>query len=149
MNVVSRAVYIASPLFSEAEQRFNEELARSLSASFLIFLPQRDGKLLVDLIERGADPQAAKREIFENDLAALRRCDAIVPVLDGRTIDEGVAFELGIAHGLGKVCIGLQTDPRRLLPSGNNPMIDCALSEICFSSTELAGCLTAALCKQA
>jgi nucleoside 2-deoxyribosyltransferase len=51
-------------------------------------------------------------------------------ILDGRTVDEGAAFEMGYAHALGRPCVGLQTDPRRLLPIGNNPMLDGALQHI-------------------
>jgi nucleoside 2-deoxyribosyltransferase len=51
-------------------------------------------------------------------------------ILDGRAIDEGAAFELGFATAFGKLCVGLQTDPRRLIASRNNPMIDCALQHI-------------------
>ncbi len=70
------------------------------------------------------------------DIAALKKCDFVLIVLDGRSVDEGAAFELGYAYALGKVCYGLQTDPRRLLKIGiNNPMIDCALQQV-FSSVD-------------
>lgn len=120
-------IYLAAPLFSLAEREFNVRLALILEQEYSVFLPQRDGELLVELISRGIDQLAAKRRVFENDLAAIRRCDIVVAVLDGRTIDEGVAFELGVAFALKKRCIGLQTDPRRLLFGSNNPMIDSAL----------------------
>jgi nucleoside 2-deoxyribosyltransferase len=58
-------------------------------------------------------------------------------VLDGRTVNEGASFELGVAYALEKTCLGLQTDPRRLLPIGNNPMIDAALSQVFASIHEL------------
>ena len=48
-------------------------------------------------------------------------------VMDGRVIDEGACFELGYAYSRGKVCIGLKTDVRSLLPIGDNPMVECAL----------------------
>jgi hypothetical protein len=51
-------------------------------------------------------------------------------VLDGRAIDEGVAVEIGYAYGKNIPCFGLQTDPRRLLPVGNNPMIANVLEEV-------------------
>ena len=47
-----------------------------------------------------------------------------------QAIDEGAAFELGYAFALGKECYGLQTDVRRLLSSGNNPMIEQSCKEI-------------------
>ena len=48
-----------------------------------------------------------------------------------------VLVELGIAFGLGKTCIGLQTDLRRLMPLGNNPMVSCALCRTFSSVSDL------------
>jgi nucleoside 2-deoxyribosyltransferase len=79
------------------------------------------------MIENGTSIEVATAGVFRADIEAIRRASIIVAVLDGRTIDEGVAFELGFAHALSKRCIGLQSDVRRLLPFGNNPMIDGAL----------------------
>jgi nucleoside 2-deoxyribosyltransferase len=104
-------------------------LADRLGLSFQVFLPQRDGQLLSDLVAGGMIPREAAEAVFSADMTALRQCRAVIAVLDGRTIDEGVAFEIGVASSLGKVCVGLQTDVRRLLPFGNNPMIECALAE--------------------
>jgi nucleoside 2-deoxyribosyltransferase len=68
--------------------------------------------------------------VFEEDDRMIRQCDILLIVLDGRTVDEGAAFELGLAYGLGKDCYGIQTDVRRLLPYGNNPMIRYPLTEV-------------------
>ncbi|WP_425619451.1 nucleoside 2-deoxyribosyltransferase [Anatilimnocola sp. NA78] len=65
--------------------------------------------------------------VFQVDTEALSSCDVLLAILDGRTIDEGVAFEIGVAYAKGKTCIAFQCDCRRLLPSGNNPMIDRAI----------------------
>ena len=59
-------------------------------------------------------------------------------MLDGRTIDEGAVFELGVAYSSGKCCVGIQTDPRRLLPLGNNPMVECALDRVFFDTSEMS-----------
>lgn len=131
-------VYIAGPLFSEAELSFNVALANRIEVSLDVYLPQRDGGKLVDLIARGVDVRAAYRSIFERDICALDASSAIIIVMDGRAIDEGAAFELGYAHAHAKHCVGLQTDPRRLLSIGNNPMIEMPLKKI-FSSIEEAG----------
>jgi hypothetical protein len=66
-----------------------------------------------------------------------KEADALLLILDGRTVDEGAAFELGIAYWRGKRCVGLQTDPRRLLPMGNNPMIACALERVFLDSASV------------
>jgi nucleoside 2-deoxyribosyltransferase len=65
----------------------------------------------------------------------MKKCDLILIVLDGRTVDEGAAFELGYVFAMGKPCYGLQTDVRRLLLTGNNPMLDCSLLQV-FQDTE-------------
>lgn len=61
----------------------------------------------------------------------------LIAVLDGAHIDEGVAFEIGFANARGCLCLGLQTDTRRALPSGNNPMIGRALSSIFATPDQL------------
>jgi nucleoside 2-deoxyribosyltransferase len=130
-------LYVAAPLFSAAEQAFNLDLALKLGRCYSVFLPQREGRLIGDLMKAGMSPHEAARTVFEVDTAAIRQCDVLIAVLDGRAIDEGVAFELGMAFSLGKKCVGLQTDIRRLLPTGNNPMIECALPVVVDSVDEL------------
>lgn len=74
--------------------------------------------------------EQASSVIFKNDVNAVRQCDILLILLDGRAVDEGAAFELGLAYQTGKLCIGLQTDFRRLAPFGNNPMLTGAIQEI-------------------
>jgi nucleoside 2-deoxyribosyltransferase len=124
---MKRRLYFAAPLFSEAERRFNSQAAAALGDAFQVYLPQEDGGLIVDLVRAGRPETEARRLIFGRDIAAIRNSDIVLIVLDGRSVDEGASFELGFAYALGKRCVGLQTDPRRLLPTGNNPMIDGAL----------------------
>lgn len=131
-------IYFAAPLFSEAELAFNTQVTAALEEYVDVYLPQRDGGKLVDLIARGVSRSDAYRSIFERDLEALKECDALVLILDGRSIDEGACFELGVAHSSKKTCVGLQTDPRRLLSVGNNPMIECALSVVFSTKSDLA-----------
>lgn len=131
-------IYFAAPLFSEAELSFNLQLTKTLEHAVDVYLPQRDGGRLVDLIDKGVSPKDAYSSIFERDMEALNECDALLIVLDGRTIDEGAAFELGVAFARGKPCVGYQSDPRRLLPVGNNPMIECALEMVFHDVIELA-----------
>jgi nucleoside 2-deoxyribosyltransferase len=135
-------VYIAAPLFSDAERHFNEQLADSIGLAHGVFLPQRHGQLLVNLINAGIDSDDAARTIFNSDIEAIRNCHCLVAVLDGRVVDEGVAFEVGLAFAIGKLCVGLQTDPRRLMPTGNNPMIDCSLNAVVTSVQDLLLTLT-------
>ena len=130
-------LYFAAPLFSQAEKEFNCHVRDLLSPYFDVFLPQEDGALIVDLLRAGLTPDTAKRYVFKNDIDAIKRADVLLIILDGRSIDEGASFELGFAYAKGKNCIGLQTDARRLLPIGNNPMIDEAVERIFSTVGEL------------
>lgn len=131
-------IYFAAPLFSEAELSYNLELTAILETYVDVFLPQRDGGKVIDLVAKGVDRHAAFKSIYERDVQALKKADVLFLLLDGRSIDEGAAFELGFAVALGKQCVGLQTDPRRLLPLGNNPMIEVPLRRILGSKSDVA-----------
>src|SRR5688572_14858580 len=76
-------LYIAAPLFSEAERRFNVELKQQLSGTFRVFLPQDDGGLLTELLKTGLNSSEARKAVFEADIGALRSCDVLLIVLDG------------------------------------------------------------------
>jgi nucleoside 2-deoxyribosyltransferase len=123
-------IYLASPLFSPQERQFNAILRDRLAPMSDVYLPQEDGSLLVDLVAAGMTVSEAKHTIFSADIRAIERCDILLIVMDGRVIDEGACFELGYAYKCGKLCVGLKTDVRVLLPIGDNPMIDCALRKI-------------------
>ena len=125
-----KRLYFAAPLFNDMERQFNQELADRLDEFFDVFLPQRDGGLMVDLVNGGMRPAVAAQMVFQLDVSAIEQCDALLIILDGRAVDEGAAFELGYAYALGKTCYGLQTDVRRLLGTGNNPMIDSSLERV-------------------
>ncbi len=124
------SVYVASPLFSLQERQWNVLLRDRLNECCDVYLPQEDGALLVELVASGMPVEEAKNRIFVTDLEAIDRCDILLLVMDGRVIDEGACFELGYAYSRGKVCVGLKTDVRSLLPIGDNPMISCALRTV-------------------
>lgn len=118
-----KKIYIASPMFSEAELIFNEQLAISLEKIGLdVFLPQRSGYRLIELMET-MSAEDAKMVIFNKDFEAVKNCDIVLIVLDGRTIDEGACVELGFGYATGKLCYGLKTDPRTMINGQINPMI--------------------------
>lgn len=134
-------VYLAAPLFNDVERAFNTRLTSLISPIAEVFLPQRNGLLLRDLVRNGMPHAAAQQLVFQADISAIRRADCVVAVLDGRTIDEGVAFEIGFARALDKLCIGLKTDDRSLLTSGDNPMIVAGCHEIVHTVMELVDLL--------
>lgn len=125
-------VYLSAPLFSDGERAFNEMLAGQLQQWVDVYLPQRDGGLMSDMVREGVCADVAACRVFRRDMQAIRDANCVVAVLDGRTVDEGVAFELGVAVSLSKSCIGLQTDSRRHSTWGNNAMITMPWK--CFST---------------
>jgi nucleoside 2-deoxyribosyltransferase len=130
-------IYVAAPLFSEAEKTFNKQLKQRLLLDFDVYLPQEDGMLIVDLIKKGISFADASSMVFKADVRAIISSDFLLIVLDGRTVDEGAAMELGFAYSNGKRCIGYSTDPRSLLPDGQNPMIMGCLETTVHSIEEL------------
>ena len=130
-------LYLAGPLFSDAERTFNHNLKKLLNPHFDVYLPQEDGGLIINMIKAGLTPKLASQKVFDIDIRAMNECDLLLIILDGRTVDEGAAFELGYAHAKGKPCYGLKTDFRQLLSFGNNPMIDGSLESIFESVEEL------------
>ena len=124
-------IYLAGPLFSEAERRFNLQLARRLEAlGFDVFLPQRDG------VERDRPPydtmapQERRHAMFQLARTRILEADVFLFVLDGRVPDEGACVELGIAYcqkylqNGEKLLVGLHTDIRAAFIGGRlNPMV--------------------------
>jgi nucleoside 2-deoxyribosyltransferase len=119
-------IYLAGPLFCEAELDFNEKLAGRLRGhGFEVLLPQELGIDVRSII--AAYDNDAYVPIFESDLDALKSCDVLVMVMDGRVPDEGACVELGIAFGAGMECFGFKTDIRTSEYGTDNFMITGAL----------------------
>jgi nucleoside 2-deoxyribosyltransferase/predicted secreted protein len=102
-------VYLAAPLFSEAERNYNLSIAGLLRENFFdVFLPQ----------ETGDDSEARNKEeqgrIFADNLKALKNSDILVAIADGADADSGTSWEMGYAYGIGKQVIALRTDFRRV-----------------------------------
>lgn len=134
-------IYLAAPLFCDAEREFNERLCKRLESFVTVYLPQRDGSLLPDLLAAGLEPKEAIRVIFNNDLVALRQCDIMLAILDGRTVDEGVAVEMALAYSDGTPVWALKTDFRSLVAIGDNPMIEALIHRGFHSVTSLLDAL--------
>lgn len=101
-------IYLAAPLFTQAERRWNRELARTigqLKPELEIILPQ-DGEVPL----RHGKPDFVT--IFRRNLAALESCSVVVAILDGSDADSGTAWECGYAFAKGKRVIGVRTDFR-------------------------------------
>lgn len=107
---MNRLVYIAGPLFSNAERSYLELMVKELSNSSNLdpdadfFLPHRDGG------ELGNGP--TRKDIFELDIRQVNSAKIVVALLDGQDVDSGTCIELGYAYAKGKKIFGLLTDFR-------------------------------------
>ena len=135
--MTKRRLYLAAPLFNPQELAFNQLVADILATSFDVYLPQRDGGLIPGGGSVSTDFDKLAEQVFEYDTRAIDQSEVIFAILDGRSIDEGVAFELGYGFATGKQCVGMKTDHRTLLPGGDNPMITGALSRVFRSVAEV------------
>jgi nucleoside 2-deoxyribosyltransferase len=126
-----KTVYLAAPLFSEAECDFNRKLRDLImNEGFLVFLPQEDSNNIHVKKNR-------QEIIFNENLAALDSSDIIVAVIDGADVDSGTAWEIGYAYSKGKPVLGLKTDFRTLGIEGTvNLMIERSIV-LCTSVSEL------------
>jgi len=96
-------VFLAAPLFSEAERLFNSKIAKRLRENgFEVWLAQE-----APFIQKGTHEE--KKTIYEGDISTLKTCDAVLAVLDGVEVDAGVAYEMGYGKALGKPIVGLSS----------------------------------------
>lgn len=103
-------IYFAAPLFAKSDLLYNAKLVeeiRSLSNELTIYLPQENEAI--------------------NDKTAYADSQMIA-LLDGLTIDPGVASEIGVAYAKGIPVIGLYTDSRQ--QGGTHPQKIAALQEV-------------------
>src|SRR5660398_150961 len=126
-----KTVYLAAPLFSEAECDFNRKLRDEIiSAGFKVFLPQEDSNNIKDMKDR-------QKIIFNKNLKGIENSDILVAVIDGADVDSGTAWEIGFTFAKGKPLLGLRTDFRTLGIEGTvNLMIERSVV-LCMSVSEL------------
>ncbi len=97
-------LYLAGPLFTQAERAWNLRLAALLSgAGHSVFLPQVEVQAIATL-----DAET----IFRVDRDGVRSADAVVAILDGADADSGTSFECGLAYALGLPIVLVRTDFR-------------------------------------
>ena len=103
-------VYLAASMFTPYERSFLDDCAGRLRAEgFEVFVPHEHG-----LVGRDATPEA----VFAVDAGGVESVDAVLAVLDGSSVDDGTACEIGLFYGLKqrdherKGVVGLLTDLR-------------------------------------
>ena len=106
-------IYLAGPLFTEAEKDYNRRLAQALEehAQGEVVLPQESCK--------GLDVDTIWRQCLRD----IQTSDIVVAVLDGADADSGTCVEIGYAYALGKEIYGIRTDFRTGEFQGLNAMI--------------------------
>lgn len=105
--VAACRVYLAGPLFSDAERFYNIRVAEYLrSHAYEVHLPQEIGDTKAS---RGDDEH---HEIFTVNHAALDNSDLVVAIIDGADADSGTAWEMGYAYAKGIPVYAIRTDFR-------------------------------------
>ena len=100
-------IYFAAPLFSEMELLYNQQLVakiRTLYPQLNIYLPQEQ----MSINDKNA--YADSKQIATNELLSSQ---LVIAILDGCTIDVGVASEIGIAYQAGIPILALYSDSRQ------------------------------------
>jgi nucleoside 2-deoxyribosyltransferase len=111
-------IYLAGPLFTQAERRWMRDIANGLrDLEYSVFLPQDDAGS--PLLQSPPDFHGA----FELCRDALERADLVVAVLDGCDADSGTAWECGYAYARGKPVVSIRTDFRGGEDAGLNLML--------------------------
>ncbi len=119
-------VYLAAPLFTQVERRWNRELARLLEErvdGLEVLLPQ-DYR-----VEGRFNDRQRLAELFRLCIGDVNRADVVIAILDGPDADSGVAFEMGYAYAQGTPIVGVRTDFRQSQERGVNLMVSRPCTE--------------------
>jgi len=114
-------VYLAAPLFSEAEKTFNLMISDLLTSHFfLVYLPQDVGD------DNHCRDGEEHKKIFESHINALDSTDLLVSVIDGADADSGTSWEMGYAYRRGIPVYAVRTDFRI---AGHNELVNLMLEQ--------------------
>ncbi len=106
-------IYLATSLFTAAEQAFSAALTKKIEAlGHGVYYPWRDAGDESLITAWGEDWSRVNAEIARRNLRAIESCVSVVAVVEGADVDSGVALEIGYAHALGKPVKLLRTDFR-------------------------------------
>lgn len=139
---MSKQIYFASPLFSDMELHYNAYLVKKIREMYpdvRVYLPQEQGEI------NDKNSYASSKMIAKYDTDALLDSQLIVAILDGVSIDVGVASEIGVAYHAGIPVLGLFTDSRQ--KGADNSQKLAALSEAGESQFPYVNLYTAGLIK--
>jgi nucleoside 2-deoxyribosyltransferase len=127
-------IYLAGPLFTQAEWQWNQRLKEELERlGIAVLLPQdRALPMLTGRTKFNAS------SLFKANVADIARAKAVVAIFDGADVDSGTAWECGYAYKLGRPVIGVRTDIRE---GGDDPKagINLMLSLSCHTLIAVPG----------
>lgn len=112
-------IYFANGLFSQADFEFNARVVAQLRSELPdidIYLPQENAAI------NNKEAYADSMMIAKADTDELVAADLVIAVLDGITIDAGVASEIGVAYAKHIPIIGLYTDSRQQGATNNQKL---------------------------
>lgn len=135
-------IYFANGLFSQADFDFNAQTVAAIRAAhpdWEIYLPQENAAINDKMA------YADSKMIAQADTESLVASQLVIAVLDGVTIDAGVASEVGVAYASGIPVVGLYTDSRRL--GAENPQKLSALAEVAENQFHYLNLYTTGLIK--
>lgn len=119
-------IFLSAGLSISEQRARNLDIARHIEVDYDVYLPQRDGGLLVDLVAGGMSWLDASRLISKRDRNALRDSNLVIAILEEPLVGAGVAFELGMAMAHGIPIWGLILGVER---RSRSPLIESALDE--------------------
>ncbi len=107
-------IYLAGPLFTQAEWQWNQRLKVELELRGIsVQLPQERAEPML------AEPQTFNASVlFKENVNDIVEAMAVVAIFDGADADSGTAWECGFAYKLGRPIIGVRTDIRA---AGDDP----------------------------
>lgn len=119
-------VYVAAPLFTDAERAWNRTLATTLADAlpgWQVALPQA----FCAAFDAGPGRQPDFARIFRACVDHLAQAQVVVAVLDGADTDSGTAWEAGFAYARGIPVVGIRTDWR----PAEDGVANCMLGRSC------------------
>ncbi|HNX16830.1 MAG TPA: nucleoside 2-deoxyribosyltransferase [Methanoregula sp.] len=128
-------IYLAAPLFSDAERTYNAAIAELLRSHYYeVFLPQETGD------NHAIRDRQEHARIFNRNRKAIRDADIMVAIIDGADADSGTAWEMGYAAALKKPVVALRTDFRM---AGSHERVNLMLEEASKVATDKNALLAA------
>ncbi|EMS74861.1 hypothetical protein H318_11360 [Enterococcus durans IPLA 655] len=135
-------IYFAAPLFAKSDLLYNAMLVkkiRAVSEDLTVYLPQENEAI------NDKTAYADSKMIALADTEKVLESDLMIDLLDGLTIDAGVASEIGVAYAKGIPVIGLYTDSRQ--QGGSHPKKLEALQQVAENQFHYLNLYTVGLIK--